>query len=75
MTAENQKLTYVIDTDMCAGHGRCYTLSPESFESDDSGYGRVTGGPQDAGNRAAMEDIAAQCPEQAIAVTAAETNA
>jgi ferredoxin len=75
MSAEHQKLTYVIDTDLCAGHGRCYGLAPEAFEPDDSGYGRVAGGPQDAGNRAAMEDIAAQCPEQAITIVATETGA
>jgi ferredoxin len=68
MTAENQKLTFVIDTDVCAGHGRCYALAPDAFEPDDSGYGRVIAGPQDAGNRAAMEEIASQCPEQAITV-------
>jgi ferredoxin len=75
MTAENQKLRYAIDTEKCAGHGRCYTLSPESFEPDDSGYGRVIGTPRDAGNRAAMEEIAAQCPEAAITVQLTEASA
>jgi ferredoxin len=75
MSAENEKLTYVIDTEMCAGHGRCYGLAPESFESDDFGYGRVIGVPQDAGNRAAMEEIAAQCPESAISIQIAVTKA
>jgi ferredoxin len=75
MSAENEKLTYVIDIETCAGHGRCYGLAPESFEPDDSGYGRVIGVPQDTGDRAAMEEIAAQCPEAAITVQVAGTGA
>jgi ferredoxin len=65
---DDLKLTYVIDTDACAGHGRCYTVAPESFEADEAGYGRVIGVAQSATERAAMEHVAGQCPEQAISV-------
>jgi ferredoxin len=27
-----------LDSDACQGHGRCYTLAPGLFESDDEGY-------------------------------------
>ncbi len=31
----------VIDHEACTGHGRCYTLAPDVFDSDDAGYGVV----------------------------------
>ena len=30
-----------IDSALCTGHGRCYSLSPTVFDSDDDGNGRV----------------------------------
>jgi ferredoxin len=27
-----------VDGEQCVGHGRCYTVSPEVFESDDEGF-------------------------------------
>jgi ferredoxin len=66
-------LTYFIDTETCAGHGRCYGLAPYAFEPDDSGYGRVTGAPQPTADKAQMEEIAAQCPERAISVQPVES--
>ncbi len=27
-----------ISHDLCAGHGRCYSLAPAVYESDDAGY-------------------------------------
>ena len=59
----------VYDRDKCQGHGRCYALSPELFESDDEGYsvllvtGEVPEGQQDAARLAADN-----CPEYAIAI-------
>jgi ferredoxin len=72
MSVKQPLLTYVIDTETCAGHGRCYGLSPDAFEPDDSGYGRVIGAPRSAADRTQMEEIAAQCPEQAISIQAVE---
>jgi ferredoxin len=73
MSAQQQLLTYVIDSETCAGHGRCYGLAPDAFEPDDNGYGRVIGSPRPAGDRSQMEEIASQCPEQAISVRPVET--
>ena len=58
-----------IDHDRCTGHGRCYTLAPEVFGGDESGYavllaeGEVPGGL--AGN---ARSAALNCPERAIAI-------
>lgn len=61
-------LTFAINTELCAGHGRCYALDPEHFDSDDAGYGRVLDKTEPASARAAMEDVVAACPEGAITI-------
>ena len=59
----------VIDTTTCTGHGRCYTLSPDVFDTDDSGYGQVT---VEGDLPPALEEQAraavANCPERAISL-------
>ncbi len=58
----------LIDQDRCSGHGRCYTLVPSLFESDEQGHGVVLvdtlAGDQLEAARSAMLN----CPEQAISV-------
>lgn len=53
--------------DLCQGHGRCYALAPELFESDDLGNAVVRG---DGTVRPDQEDDARlardNCPEFAI---------
>ncbi|MFE1795883.1 ferredoxin [Streptomyces sp. NPDC059517] len=61
-------LRFRIDTDLCAGHGRCYALGPEYFESDDIGYAKVLDRVEPADRRDSMEDIAMACPEGAILI-------
>jgi ferredoxin len=59
-----------IDTDLCTGHGRCYTLAPEVFEPDDRGLGvvRIEGEvPADLEKQA--RHAAANCPEHAVIIT------
>ena len=59
-----------VDTDLCRGHGRCYTLAPNLLEDDDEGYVTVRGQEitvavdhvDDARN------AADSCPERAIAL-------
>jgi ferredoxin len=59
----------ILDNDKCQGHGRCYGLSPELFDTDDEGYAvlKVTGDVP-----AHLEEdarIAADnCPEYAITI-------
>jgi ferredoxin len=59
---------FVIDQEVCAGHGRCYTVAPESFTADDSGYGVPTGRAEDSRDQAGLSRIVASCPEQAISI-------
>ncbi len=55
-----------IDRRRCTGHGRCYNLAPEVFESDDDGYGVVIGAevPPSLADRAWI--AVTNCPEDAI---------
>lgn len=58
-----------IDSERCQGHGRCFTIAPELFESDDLGSGVVLGdgsfGP-DLEHKARL--AVANCPESAVSL-------
>jgi len=59
----------VIDPEKCQGHGRCFALAPELFESDDLGQGVVIGGGQVAPGQKEAAHLAEQnCPEYAISL-------
>ncbi len=59
----------VIDSEKCQGHGRCFALAPELFESDDLGQGLVIGDGQVAPGQAQAAHLAEQnCPEYAISL-------
>lgn len=59
-----------LDSELCQGHGRCYALAPDLFDSDDDGYGFVI--PDDGivpeGREDAARLAADNCPEFAITV-------
>ena len=58
------------DRSACQGHGRCYSLAPQLFDSDDEGYAvlRVDGDvPADLEDDAVL--AADNCPEFAIEVS------
>jgi ferredoxin len=59
-----------VDTALCSGHGRCYTLAPGLLEDDDEGYVTVRGQeiavPADQVDDA--RNAAGTCPERAIAL-------
>jgi len=59
------RITY--DRQKCQGHGRCYSLAGEVFESDDEGYAvlLVEGEVPDALRSQAIL-AADNCPEYAI---------
>ena len=59
---------FVIDQEICSGHGRCFTLAPDSFTADDSGYGVATGRAENDREPAELSRIIASCPEQAISI-------
>jgi ferredoxin len=58
-----------IDTSICTGHGRCYALVPELFDTDDRGYGFVTvTGDLTPEQVDQAKRAAGNCPENAIFV-------
>ena len=59
----------VFDSEKCQGHGRCYALAPDLFDSDDEGYAvlLVTGDvPAERQDDARL--AADNCPEFAISI-------
>jgi ferredoxin len=58
-----------IDAERCQGHGRCFSLAPNLFDSDEIGNGFVLGDgvvPSDAVDLARLAQ--ANCPEHAISI-------
>ena len=70
-TESSAGLRFKIDTDLCVGHGRCYTLAPQWFDLDDVGYGEVKDVVISDADRSKAEDVAAACPEGAITLVQA----
>jgi ferredoxin len=59
----------LFDRDACQGHGRCYSLAPDLFDSDDEGYAVVlVDGELPAELDARARLAADNCPEYAIRV-------
>jgi ferredoxin len=59
-----------IDAEKCQGHGRCFSLAPSLFDSDDLGQGFVIGDgsvPEDLYEAAQLAQQ--NCPEYAITIT------
>ncbi len=59
-----------LDSELCQGHNRCYSLAPELFDVDDYGQAvlLVDGDvPDDLHVKARL--AAANCPEYAIKIT------
>jgi ferredoxin len=58
-----------IDAERCQGHGRCFTIAPDLFDSDDLGNGFVIGDGSVPADRAHDARVAAaNCPEHAVAI-------
>ena len=60
----------IVDRSRCTGHGRCYVLAPDVFESDDDGYCTTDLAEVPADILEQAERGAANCPEEAITVGA-----
>lgn len=56
------------DRDACTGHGRCYTVGPEVYRSDEDGYCVDPTGSVPTGLEGAARLGADNCPEEAIRV-------
>ncbi|WP_433518220.1 ferredoxin [Nonomuraea sp. CA-143628] len=65
-------MKYTVDGSLCSGHGRCYMLAPEVYESDDDGINIHLDEPAEvpAGREAAARTGAHGCPERAITLHA-----
>ncbi|MCQ4361980.1 MULTISPECIES: ferredoxin [Mycobacterium] len=58
-----------LDTDRCVGHGRCYSLAPQIYDSDDVGHCVVLV-EEVSGYQEQLALTGAQnCPEEAITLT------
>jgi len=57
-----------IDTNACTGHGRCYALAPEVFDTDDDGYGQVAHAEIGPDQEAAARKAVLSCPERAVSL-------
>lgn len=56
----------VLDTERCTGHGRCYSLAGDLFDSDERGYGFVIQPDVPPGSEEQARTAVANCPERAI---------
>jgi ferredoxin len=59
----------VVDTDKCAGHGRCYMIASDLFDADDAGYPIVLHEVVPDERTAEARDAVDNCPERAISLT------
>ncbi len=58
----------VLDAQRCTGHGRCYSLAPELFDSDDDGHSVVIAPEVPAGLEAQARLAVDNCPESCISL-------
>lgn len=58
-----------VDADRCTGHGRCYTLAPDVFDSDEVGHCAVPAEEVPGELEAQAADAARNCPEGAITLS------
>ena len=58
----------LLDTEKCQGHGRCYTLAPDLFDSDDLGHCVLRTAEVPAHLEAEARNGVENCPEQALAL-------
>ncbi|HUO49159.1 MAG TPA: ferredoxin [Acidimicrobiales bacterium] len=57
-----------LDAEACQGHGRCYTLAPDVFDSDDLGHCVVTTELVAPEHEDAARQGVENCPERALTI-------
>jgi ferredoxin len=57
-----------LDPESCQGHGRCYTLAPALFDSDDLGHCVLLMDEVPAGREDEARTGVDNCPEQALSL-------
>jgi ferredoxin len=68
VTAPSGGRIFQIDKELCSGHGRCYSIAPESFAPDEFGYGVPNGRIEQDKVLSDLQFIADSCPEEAISI-------
>ncbi len=58
----------VLDSDRCTGHGRCYSLAPELFDSDDDGHSVVLATEVPEAQESQAWLAVQNCPERCISL-------
>ena len=58
----------VLDAERCQGHGRCYSLAPDLFDSDDLGHCVLLVDEVPSGRQDDARSGADNCPEQALTI-------
>lgn len=58
-----------IDETLCQGHGRCYSLAPDLFESDEVGNGQVIREDLIESDLVSARRADEGCPESAVVLT------
>ena len=56
----------VLDSERCQGHGRCYSLAPDLFDSDERGHCVLLTDTVPEGREAAAVSGVDNCPELAL---------
>jgi len=58
----------LLDLDACTGHGRCYSLAPKVFGSDDLGHCELLLAEPPEELRESARRAVATCPEGALTI-------
>jgi ferredoxin len=57
-----------LDTELCQGHGRCYTLAPQLFDADELGHCLLLVDEVPPGREADARNGVDNCPEHALSL-------
>jgi ferredoxin len=57
-----------VDSDLCTGHGRCYTLAPDVFDADELGHSKVLVEEVSGELKEHAATAMRNCPESAISL-------
>ena len=58
----------VLDPELCTGHGRCYSLAPELFDTDDEGHSVLLASEVPEGLESQAWLAVQNCPERCITI-------
>ena len=62
------RMKVIIADALCTGHGRCYSLSPDVFDSDDVGHSVALVESVEGDLLRSAQAAASNCPERAISL-------